>query len=832
MKFQKQYSPPRLMILVGYLIVGISKAETTQATIVPTKHIQPFLEKHCINCHGPEKQKGQLRFDDISWSISTNDKAQHWQDILDVLNANEMPPEEKPQPEKEELLEVLNTLTKTLNTARKRLTASGGEITMRHLNRREYVNSIRDLFGIHISENALPEDAESENFDTAGSAQYFSSVNFERYYDLGTKIAREGLNWSGKPYQEPSKVTRYPGQHGNKRLKSSIADAQKKKQQLEAGVHWKKVGFKDEVDKRLFLDRYEGRYGLSEKYLDRLKGREGSYIFNGLRGTDDATIHLDKADPRAAYRLKIYAGTVAGTPEARHYLYTRTRSHSEHKVMKVTGTEQNLGTLEFLTTPKLLSDDKRNAVTFYEASPFLTYDRKFKNYQRQIGDKTDFASIYIDRVDVEGPFYPKKSNFFGNLISKEGKDLAGPDNARELIKKFAYEAFRRQTPETAYINELVDYFEQNIEAGDRYEEAMSKTLGVVLTSPNFLYIQESPTSNSITAREFVIRLSYFLWSSPPDEELYQLAESGTLHSEVLKEQVVRMLADRKAESFFKGFMDQWAEIDRFHAISVDPQEYFHYNKGVQASATQEVYEFFKVLVKENLPVENIIDSDFVVINQHLGHYYGIAGAQSDDFQKVPLPQKTKRGGFLTQTAFLTMGSNGERSSPVIRGTMVLDKILNDPPPPPPPNVPELGLNVKEPLSNREMVKLHQSQTQCSSCHSRIDPIGFGMENFDAIGRFRTREKIGKSELDIEAGGTLVSGITFNGIDELKTLLKTQRHRLAREFIESMASYGIGRDMEFSDDTAIHELTVKCLDDDFRLQAMIYRIISSPLFRSK
>lgn len=813
--------------------IGISHAETTQATIVPTKHIQPFLEKHCINCHGPEKQKGQLRFDDISWSISTNDKAQHWQDILDVLNANEMPPEEKPQPEKEELLEVLNTLTKTLTTARKRLTASGGDITMRHLNRREYVNSIRDLFGIHISEDALPEDSESESFDTAGSAQYFSSINFGRYYELGTKVAKEGLKWSAKPYQEPRSTTHHPGKSWIKRMESNLAKARKQKQLLAEGKTWKEAGFKDEVEKRLFVQRYEGRNGPVEQYLDRLNGRNnGLYLFNGLRETDEAVVHMDRIDPRAAYRLKIHAGAVAGVPEERKFLYARTRSHSEHKVMKVTGTEANPSILPFLTTPTLFSDDHRNAVHIYECSPYLGYSAKFKSYQKKIGDKTDFASIYIDKIEVEGPFYPSKTNFFGELIAKEGKDLSGPKKARELIKEFAYQAFRHIEPETSYINKLVDYFEQKMSEGDRYEEAMSKTLGVVLTSPNFLYIQEAPTNNSITAKEFVIRLAYFLWSSPPDEELYKLAESGTLHSVVLKEQVVRMLADRKADNFFRGFIGQWAEIDRFHAISVDSQNFFQYNNGVQASATQEVYEFFKVLVKENLPIENIIHSNFAVINRHLGQYYGIPGVKSDDFQKVRLQKNSKRGGFLTQTAFLTMGSNGERSSPVIRGTLVLDKILNDPPPPPPPNVPELGSTVKKPLSNREMVKLHQSQTQCASCHNRIDPIGFGMENYDAIGRFRTREKVGKSEQDIESGGTLVSGITFDGIDELKKLLGTQKHRLAREFIESMTSYGIGRDIEFSDDTAIQKLTVDCLEDDFRLQAMIYRIISSPLFRSK
>ncbi|MDP4884014.1 MAG: DUF1592 domain-containing protein [Opitutales bacterium] len=799
---------------------------TAQPTDVDPTHMQPFLENNCISCHGPDKQKGQLRFDTIDWTITNNDHAQHWQDILDVLNADEMPPEEEPRPEKEELLAVLNSLTKTLLTARMRLTDNGGVITMRHLNRREYVNSIRDLFGINISHDMIPEDTDSGNFDTVGSDQYFSSVRFDRYLEFGTRVASQGLKWSARPMGEPKTVRHQPEKRLLARMEGQVKDASAKMKLIQAGKTWQEIGFNDAVDMKLFKDRYDGRFGSKERYLELPNAESGIYIYNGIQDTRSFTVHNDRVDPRGVYRVKVNAGTLKDTHPERHFLYIS--GVESLGVLKVTGTEFRPEIQEILFTPKLLADDSRNQLKFSECAPV----DGFSAYLKKIGDTTNFSAIWVDWVELEGPFYGEKENFFGNLISKDG--LGKPEKARELIEKFAYKAFRHKQPEPEYVDKLHAFFEQTMSQEEDYNKAMSQTLGVILTSPGFLYVEEAPTDNRrLSPREFAIRLAFFLWSSPPDDELYRLAENGALFEEgELKRQVTRMLTDRKADAFYEGFMGQWAELDRFQAISVDRDAYFRYNQAVQTSASREVTEFFEVLVKENLPVDNLIDSNFVVINSHLANYYGIQGVRTNEFQKVSIPANSNRGGFITQAAFLTMGSNGERSSPVIRGTMVLDKILNDPPAPPPPNVPELGSNIDTPLPNRKMVEMHQTQTVCASCHSRIDPIGFGMENYDAIGMYRTHEKVGKFNEPIERGGKLVSGIAYRDMEELKSLLKTQKHKLAKEFVESLVSYGIGRTIEFSDTDAILDLVNKCQYDGYALQNMIYKVVSSQLFISK
>lgn len=804
---------------------------TAQPTDIDRIALEPFIESHCIECHGPKKQKGDVRFDTASWRITNNDEAQRWQDVLDVLNSGEMPPEEQPRPDHEALLSTLNSLTKTLVTARKRLTDHGGTITMRRLNRREYVNTIRDLFGLNLSKHAIPENADSESFDTIGEDQFFGSIHFDRYLELGTLIAQEGFRWSNKPQQKP-KTTKKEPESITAGIRKSVKSMEQKMALLKSGKSFKQAGFSDVGAKEIFTRQYKGKHGPPSKYLSYPAVNTGQYIYNATRTTDEISVRAG-GDPRATYRIKIRAGTVEGTPPIRHFLHLQ--NEQSLGVLKVNGTVQSPTVIEMFTTPEILGSG-RNNIVITESSPYETFNRAFNTYLKKIGDNSDFASLWVDWVEVEGPFYRQKSNFFGELISAKGHNLGKPEHARELIEQFAFKAFRRKQPEPEYINGLVTFFNQQIQEGKKYQQAMSETLGIVLASPSFLYIEEiqkAPDNRQISPHTFAVRLAYFLWSAPPDDELYASAKNGSIFDRSeLQKQIRRMLNDPKADAFYKGFMSQWAELDRFQAISVDQNEYFTFNKGLRYSAYKEVIEFFKVLVQENLPVHNLIDSNFVVVNSHLANHYGFAGISSNAFQKVSIPQNSTRGGFITQTAFLTLGSNGERTSPVIRGTMVLDKILNDPPPPPPPNVPELGSESKKPMTNREMVALHQKQTVCASCHSRIDPIGFGMENYDVIGRWRDTEKVGKQQQQIEQGGKLISGVQYRDINELKRLLKTQKHKLAKEMIESMLAYGLGRTIEFSDSEQIDKLVDRCQYDDYGLQTMITKIVTSPLFTTK
>jgi hypothetical protein len=247
-----------------------------------------------------------------------------------------------------------------------------------------------------------------------------------------------------------------------------------------------------------------------------------------------------------------------------------------------------------------------------------------------------------------------------------------------------------------------------------------------------------------------------------------------------------------------------------------------------------VRSFLGTLIDENLPVRNLIDSDFVTVNATLAAHYGIAGvAPADDrFVKVKLPANSPRGGLMTQAAFLIAGSNGERSSPVIRGALIMEKLLHDEPAPPPPNVPELSEASSKPLSNREMVKIHQKRAACASCHKKMDVIGFGLENFDTIGRWRETETVGKQQVAIDPSGTLPGGARFNSVQELKSALLKHEAELAKGLVESILAYGLGRTVEFSDADDVEAILAKLADDGYPMRSMIREIALSPLLERK
>ena len=801
--------------------------------------IQPFLEQHCMQCHGSEKQKGQLRFDQVHWEITTNDAAQRWQDVLDVLNGGEMPPEDEPQPSNQELIDVLDSLTRSLVDARKRLTANGGEITMRRLNQREYANTIRDLFGFEISPHIIPPDAEADSFDTVGEEQFFSANDFDKYFELGKKIVEQGFKWSGRPLAKNTTKRREPENPYTARLRAKVAEFKRKKQMLDAGKTWQEIGFQDAGDMKIYF-RQRFDYDKPVKYL-KYPLVDKAFYFADVRNPARIGVYFERnPDIRASYRIRINGGAVEGAPEVRKYLKLDS-ADGVVGIFKLDGTDRQPDEVELLRRLRF-GDDSHN-LTIYENRPEI--NGGVSKYIKLVDKPGAWAAVWVDWLEIEGPFYRQPTNFFGELInakdgaSRNSSSLNSDDNAREFIERFAYQAFRHKQPEPAYIDGLLAFFEENRANGQNFNQAMGEAIAVVLASPSFLYLEEvgsGPKDRQLSDREFAVRLAYFLWSSLPDEELYRFAENGSLSDpKAVKGQVNRMLADWKSEAFYEGFSSQWGDLDRYQAITVDENQYYLFNSGVRYSAYREVVEFYKTLVREDLPITNLIDSEFIVANSLLADYYGMPITRSEDpnaFQKIALDWNSPRGGLLGQTAFLTMGSNGERTSPVIRGAMILEKLLNDKPAPPPPNVPELSSASKQPLTNREMVQRHQSQAACASCHSRMDPLGFGLEIFDTVGRWRDTEPVGKDDIHIQESGKLVSGMIYRDLDHLKALLKTQKHKLAKEMIESMTAYGLGRTMEFSDEEAILAMVNRSQYTNYRMRDMIYIITSNPLFKSK
>ena len=763
--------------------------------------VQPFLKKYCYECHSDKKQKGDVRFDTIDWKITDNVTAQNWQDVLDVLNAGDMPPEDEPQPTDTEFSQIVGVLTNNLDAARDRLDATGGVNPIRRLNKREYLNSVKQLMGINVHESFVPDDIRGEHFDTTGNDQYLDGPLIETYLRMGTKISREGLTWATRPYAKPETTRREGESYYHKR-----------------------------VDYNFYKEDYP-------------KSDTGIYPFRGYRYLRGIGMKLGD-DPRASYKLRVHAAVHDRDHPRRHFLELYKQSAIRGLrtptigVLKVTGTLEKPSTSEVLIPREALSNTTEPSVKIAEVMPLeiTNPDRWFPIYLNSFGANRNSPSIWLDWLEVEGPFYDSQTSVLHQLLSPEGENLGGPENARAFLEKFTYEAFRHVEPGVSYINRLTNYFGLRMKEGLGYEEAMSETLGLVLTSPSFLYLEAPEQSNTrhLDARALATRLAYFLWSAPPDEELYAAAKAGDLlKTDTLKKQVTRMLKDPRSDSFFDGFMSQWAEIDRFLDISIDWRNNLKFNRGVRYSAAREPIEFFKTLVLENLPVDHLIDSPFVVVDSNLAQYYDLPGKHNfSGFKKIPLPRGSSRGGYITQSAFLTMGSNGIRTSPVIRGTLILEKILHNPPPQPPPNVPEIESASDKPLSNRDLVSRHREQRVCASCHDKIDPIGFGLENFDTVGLWRDTEPVGKQQVPVESGGTLASGITFDNLQELQVLLKSAEDKLAQNIIESLTSYAIGRPIEFTDQKKIEELVTLAKKQNFQLQDIITLVVTSETFRSK
>ncbi|MEM0969742.1 MAG: DUF1592 domain-containing protein, partial [Verrucomicrobiota bacterium] len=787
----------------------------TLASVRP--QLEPFLNTYCVRCHGPKRQKGQVRFDNVSWEIANNDVAQRWQDVLDQLNGGDMPPVDAKLPSDDDLSLVLDALTGAVIEARQRLTSHGGEIKMRRLNRREYAGTIRALFGFDVALHEIPEDGEIASFDTVGAEQFFTSAHFEKYLQLGRRVMETAFVYNTQPYREAKAERKQPEKGVEQKLRERVADFDRKMEMKVAGASWQEMGFPDEGAAKILFSQFDTRAGHGRRYLELPHFRDGAYLTDSVWAVKRVTASRH-VDLRGDYLIRIRGGVVGDPDELR-------------KVLKLTGGDGLMGTLKLSGTPdqprmfeiatrsrmgrRQLSVQLNENMPTYTANSTRGYRQKL---QGKKGVWDPWASLWVDWIEIDGPFYPEKRPRFEEILYPNeptgGKSpyLWHDEQASELIETFTYEAFRRRVPEPEYLHGLVALYHEHRKSGMKAREAYAEVFAIVLASPGFLFLQEPQPSRSqergIDALELANRLSYFLWSAPPDDEIFSLAKEGEIiRPEILERQLERMLADPKVEAFRDGFMSQWGEFDRFDAITVDDRDHHRFNPGVRHAAKQEVLEFFGTLLEENLPVRNLIDSDFVTINPTLAIHYDLEGVESrsSSFQKVRLPVDSPRGGMMTQSAFLMTGSNGERSSPVIRGALVMEKLLHDEPAPPPPNVPELGSADEKPRTNRDLVEMHQEQAVCASCHRKMDVIGFGLENFDTVGRWREEEPLGRKRVAIDPSGTLPDGSAFSSVQELKELLLQSEDHLAKEMVVSMLAYALGRTIEFSDADEVEAL---------------------------
>jgi hypothetical protein len=629
---------------------------------------------------------------------------------------------------------------------------------------------------------------------------------------------------------------------------------------LDAGKPQK--GIVDEQEAKFRIRQFEEEGPVYRRYLDDPLTQVGSFLTISNVNKEEyialppehpsgwkKTEHIVESLPPGTYKLRCRIGAVEGTSAERHFVDLGAVPDTEHfdrlATFQITGSTDEP---EIIELPVQLTKNSPRKFALREKRDVKADAGRDRDARKENGVGLKPA-LWIDWVEWEGPLDVSNESGRRNWWITEADEPDESLRAQKMIELFALEAFRGVEPEAEYINRLTDLFALRRKAGDSFDTAIRLPLSIILASPGFLYLNEPNDADDrrqLTDRELAVRLAYFLWSAPPDRELLELAKQQKLsRPETLRQQVDRMIADERSNEFVAGFVHQWLDMERLDFFQFDTRLYRDFDESTRSAAREEVYQSFAHLFRggQNGRISQLLKSDTVFINGLLANYYGIEGVTGDEFQKVSLPAGSPRGGLLGMAAIHAMGSDGVVSSPVERGAWVLRHLLHDPPPPAPPNVPQISRLQGEILTTRERLRMHQEEAQCASCHRKIDPIGLGLENFNAAGKWRTtdsfqaRDKRGrgvgkKKTWDIDPSGAIYNGPSFADYFELRDIVVSRQDDFARGFTEHLIEYALGRPFGFTDEDFAEEVVQSAKIKDYAVSEFVHAVVQSKAFQSK
>ena len=629
---------------------------------------------------------------------------------------------------------------------------------------------------------------------------------------------------------------------------------------LDAGKPQK--GIVDEQEAKFRIRQFEEEGPVYRRYLDDPLTQVGSFLTISKVNKEEyialppehpsgwkKTEHIVESLPPGTYKLRCRIGAVEGTPAERHFVDIGAVPEKEHfdrlATFQITGSTDEP---EIIELPVQLTKNSPRKFALREKRDVKADAGRDRDARKENGVGLKPA-LWIDWVEWEGPLDVSNESGRRDWWITEADEPDESLRAQKMIELFALEAFRGVEPEAEYIQQLSDLFALRRKAGDSFDTAIRLPLSIILASPGFLYLNEPNDADDrrqLTDRELAVRLAYFLWSAPPDRELLELAKQQKLSQpETLRQQVDRMIADERSNEFVAGFVHQWLDMERLDFFQFDTRLYRDFDESTRSAAREEVYQSFAHLFRggEDGRISQLLKSDTVFINGLLANYYGIEGVTGDEFQEVSLPEGSPRGGLLGMAAIHAMGSDGVVSSPVERGAWVLRHLLHDPPPPAPPNVPQISRLQGEILTTRERLRMHQEEAQCASCHRKIDPIGLGLENFNAAGKWRTtdsfqaRDKRGrgvgkKKTWDIDPSGAIYNGPSFADYFELRDIVVSRQDDFARGFTEHLIEYALGRPFGFTDEDFAEEVVQSAKIKDYAVSEFVHAVVQSKAFQSK
>lgn len=843
-----------LLLFLSLAALPLLGEEEPIKAIMPEQHAQVF-KTYCYDCHDGFSEEGNVNLEDIPFDMGMDiPTASLWQKILDAVNSGEMPPREEKQISIEEKTVFLEDLSVQIVNARKILTDNGGVITMRRLNRREYSNTIESLLGVTPDVSNLPADEADHGFDTAGASLFFSPDQLEQY--LASAKASLELAFAGPRKISPYRQRVEPEIEANERHSKTLADYKDRLSRVKAYQSQKEkppsaFGFLDNHQVRKTKVNAKNWSIQLEDYFKRPETKTGATSIQTIKGGGMQRVRFKPLSSKSEgkYIIRVRIGAYPEANERLKYIEISRNSPGSSGVerlgwRKIHGTVENPEIIEFIV------DNPPNERMSYIVSPRTHQGRGDKNLWTINFYKNGYGTIpgtWMDWAEIEGPIaepeIKNESSQITEILFPRPAEWNVGQYAKEVIKRFATHAFRGEKPSEEYLTKLFQQFTSAREKGVKLNQALINPLSIILTSPNFLYMVESSGSEGLlTPQELAVRLSYFLCSAPPDDELFAKANDGTLTDpSVLSAQTKRLLADERSDRFIESFTHQWLDMARLDMFEFKGSLYPKFDNATRESARQEIYETFRYIMDEKLSLHTLLEADFVVVNDVLAEFYGLADTKSSEFKKVTLPKNSPRGGLLGTAAVLAMGSDGVRSSPVERGAWVLRYLLNDPPPPAPANVPQLNRLEDKILSARELQKAHMEEPQCAQCHNKIDPIGYGLENFNAAGEWRVEELVlaGKGILKntfekfpIEPAGKLRDGTPFKDYHELKKVIAQRSDQFTQGFTEALIAYGLGRPYGFTDYDLALEIQNKTQNNSPEISELIHALVQSKQFQTK
>ncbi len=810
--------------------------------------VRPFVQRYCVQCHGPESQEADLRLDDLAADFSDSSVAGKWIEVMDNLNLGEMPPEDEPQPPDELRARVTNWISVELKHAQLLANGTGGRVLMRRLSRTEYANAVRDLLDVEFlpgegPQDLLPPDGTLNGFDKVGKALLLDPSLMENYFAVAQRVAEKAIVTGAPPV--PTRINRMEYEE----ISGGIEYIKKSRSTIVTpdGILSMAQGMRsDEMLRHPWNDQLipiRGNYKLRLRVGADPKDREGLYIRVSRGG--DGDLYVGKVTGTLAEPELIEverAFDVPGSSEIGiqfenspdfgrvNYLYSKLREQSEKAIA---------------------SKDARLAGRLRAQMGAQGFPNQGRlNPETRTTDH--LPRIFFDWIELEGPIYdqwPPRSTqriFFRGLPDADASREDQLLYAHEIFARLLPRAFRRPVrPEE--IASIVGVVGSELEHGETMASATQSGLIAMLCSPSFLLTYE-PNSQSdgaprgINDFELATRLSLFLWSSIPDDPLYRQAMAKELRDqENLLTQVRRMLDDPRSDALVDGFARQWFKADEFDRFAIDRNLYRDFyrteNVGLNEAINAEPLEFFRHILNEEGSVLDFLDADWTMANGVLANYYGIPDVQGERFVRVSLPPQLHRGGLTTMAAIHKWGSDGNRTKPVERGKYILDVLFNDPPKPPPPNVGEVEPNVKgEDLTVRQRLDQHRTIAACANCHRTIDPYGLALENFNVVGKWRTKQDGERGwwpdEAVIDSSGTLPNGVHFENVEEFRAALRQQDDRFLRGLCEKMFTYALGRTVEPTDRATIDHLVDHVKKNGHTLRSLIEGIVLTQSFLSK